>query len=106
MSKEKNLRIRNGTAEFLIFSKQAGENSIEVRVEDETVWLTQKLIAVLFEVDVRTISEHLQNIFRGHELQESAVVRKFRITAVDGKQYQTICYNLDAIITVGYRVNS
>ncbi len=106
MSTPKTIQIRNSTAEFLVFTKQAGENSIEVRVEDETVWLTQKLIAALFDVDVRTISEHLQNILKNNELNETLVVRKFRITASDGKQYQTNCYNLDAIISVGYRVNS
>ena len=106
MSTPKTIQIRNSTAEFLVFTKQAGENSIEVRVEDETVWLTQKLIAALFDVDVRTISEHLQNILKNNELNETLVVRKFRITASDGKLYQTNCYNLDAIISVGYRVNS
>ena len=102
----KKLQIRNSTAEFLVFTKQAGENTIDVRIEDETVWLTQKLIAVLFEVDVRTISEHLQNIFNTHELEANSVVRKFRITAADGKNYNTQFYNLEAIISVGYRVNS
>ena len=71
------LRIRNSTAEFLIFSKQAGENSIEVRVEDETVWLTQKLIAVLFEVTVPTIHEHLTNIYQQGELRQEATIRNF-----------------------------
>lgn len=99
-------RIRNSTAEFLIFTAQAGESSIEVRVEEDTVWLTQKLIAELFGVNVRTISEHLQNIFISDELDEKSVIRKFRITASDGKQYNTKFYNLDAIISVGYRVNS
>jgi len=98
--------IRNSTAEFLIFTTQAGEESIEVRVEDETVWLTQKLIAELFGVDVRTVSEHLRNIFKSGELQEDSVIRKFRNTAADGKKYLTQFYNLDAIISVGYRVNS
>ena len=100
------LQIRNSTAEFLIFTSQAGENSIEVRVEEGSVWLTQKLIATLFDVDVRTVSEHLGNIFSSGELQEESVLRKFRITAADGKQYLTNFYNLDAIISVGYRVNS
>lgn len=104
--KNKNLQIRNSTAEFLVFTKQAGESTIEVHVEDETVWLTQKLLAVLFEVDVRTISEHLQNIFNTHELDANSVIRKFRTTAADGKNYNTQFYNLDAIISVGYRVNS
>jgi hypothetical protein len=100
------LQIRNSTAEFLIFTAQAGEGSIEVRVEDETVWLTQKLMAELFGVDVRTVSEHLQNILKNNELEEDSVIRKFRTTAADGKQYNTQFYNLDAIISVGYRVNS
>jgi len=106
MSKPKKIQIRNSTAEFLIFTTQAGEKGIEVRVEDETVWLTQKLIGVLFDVDVRTVSEHLQNIFNSGELTESAVIRKFRNTASDGKSYLTAFYNLDAIIAVGFRVNS
>ena len=102
----KKLHIRNSTAEFLVFTSQAGENGIEVRVEDQTVWLTQKLMAVLFEVDVRTVSEHLKNIFSSAELTEPAVIRKFRNTAADGKSYLTAFYNLDAIIAVGFRVNS
>jgi len=104
--RNKKLQIRNSTAEFLVFTKQAGQDSIEVRVEDETVWLTQKLIANLFDVNIRTISEHLQNIFRKNELNRNSVIRKFRITASDGKNYNTQFYNLDAIISVGYRVNS
>ena len=98
--------IRNSTAEFLIFTGQAGEQSIEARYEDETLWLSQKLMAELFGVDVRTVSEHLKNIFASQELTAEAVIRKFRITASDGKNYQTQFYNLDAIISVGYRVNS
>ena len=101
-----NKLIRNSTAEFLIFTGQAGEQSIEARYEDETVWLSQKLMAELFAVDVRTISEHLKNIFASGELTEESVIRKFRNTAADGKTYQTQFYNLDAIISVGYRVNS
>lgn len=98
--------IRNSTAEFLIFTGQAGEQSIEARYEDNTIWLSQKLMAELFAVDVRTISEHLKNIFKSEELTENSVIRKFRITATDGKSYDTQHYNLDAIISVGYRVNS
>jgi len=100
------LQIRNSTSEFLIFTAQVGEESIEVRVAEETVWLTQKLMAELFGVDVRTISEHLKNIFQSKELKDDSVIRKFRITAADGKKYLTQFYNLDAIISVGYRVNS
>lgn len=106
MSKPKKLQIRNSTAEFLVFTSQAGEKGIEVRVEDETVWLTQKLIGVLFEKGRSTITEHLQNIFEGGELTEKAVCRDFRHTAGDGKDYTTAFYNLDAIIAVGFRVNS
>ncbi len=106
MSQEKKLQIRNSTAEFLIFTRQAGEDGIEVRVADETVWLTQKLMAALFGVDVRTVNEHLGNIFANTELREVSVIRKFRITAADGKNYNTQFYNLDAIIAVGFRVNS
>lgn len=102
----KNLTIRNSTAEFLIFTNQAGKSSIEARYEEESIWLTQKLMAELFDVDKRTISEHLQNIFSSHELVEKSVVRKFRTTAADGKNYNTNFYNLDVIISVGYRVNS
>lgn len=109
MTKVKTLRIRNSTAEFLIFSRQAGENSIEVRVEDETVWLTQKLIAILFEVSVPTVSEHLANIYQQGELNQEATVRNFRIVQKEGNREvarNVDCYNLDAIISVGYRVNS
>ena len=106
MSTEKKLQIRNSTAEFLIFTGQAGEDGIEVRVADETVWLSQKLLAELFGVDVRTISEHLGNLFDSAELKADSVIRKFRTTAADGKNYNTQFYNLDAIIAVGFRVNS
>jgi len=109
MSKNHNetkLTIRNSTAEFLIFTQQGGENGIEVRYEEGSIWLTQKLMAELFDVDVRTVSEHLKNVYASGELQEDAVIRKFRITANDGKNYNTQFYNLDAIISVGYRVNS
>jgi hypothetical protein len=98
--------IRNSTAEFLIFTGQAGEQSIEARHEDETVWLTQKLMATLFNVTIPTINEHLKNIFASSELDPDSAIRKFRITASDGKSYNTNFYNLDAIISVGYRVNS
>ncbi|MEK7646311.1 MAG: virulence RhuM family protein [Patescibacteria group bacterium] len=105
MKNDKGLQ-RNTTAEFLIFTAGAGNPKIEVRVEGEMVWLTQKLMAELFDANTRTISEHLQNIFRSSELSEDSVVRIFRITADDGKSYDTQHYNLDAVIAVGYRVNS
>ncbi len=108
MTKDKtsNLMIRNSTAEFLIFTNQAGENGIAVRYEEGSIWLTQKLIAELFNVSIPTVNEHLKNIFESEELQADSVIRKFRITAADGKNYDTNFYNLDAIISVGYRVNS
>ena len=98
--------IRNSTAEFLIFTGQAGEQSIEVRYEDETVWMTQKMMAALFGVTIPTVNEHLKNVFACGELMPDSVIRKFRLTAVDGNTYSTNHYNLDAIISVGYRVNS
>jgi len=107
MKREKNkLQIRNSTAEFLIFTRQAGEDGIEVRVAEETVWLTQKLISVLFDKGRSTITEHLKKIFETGELDEKAVCRDFRHTAEDSKDYTTRFYNLDAIIAVGFRVNS
>jgi hypothetical protein len=101
-----NIQIRNSTAEFLIFTGQAGEQSIEARYADESIWLSQKLMGQLFDVSVPTINEHLKNIFSSGELNADSVIRKFRITASDGKNYNTNFYNLDAIISVGYRVNS
>ena len=74
--------------------------------EAETIWLTQKLMATLFDVTIPTVNEHLKNIFAGEELQQDSVIRKFRTTASDGKKYNTNFYNIDAIISVGYRVNS
>jgi len=106
IEKGKKLQIRNSTAEFLIFTTQSGADGIEVRYEDETIWLTQKLMAALFDVTIPTVNEHLKNIFACEELQQDSVIRKFRTTAADGKNYNTNFYNLDAIISVGYRVNS
>lgn len=100
------LTIRNSTAEFLIFTQQAGENGIEVRYEEGSIWLTQKLMAELFDVTPSAINQHLKNIFEAEELVQNSVIKKFLITAGDGKNYNTQFYNLDAIISVGYRVNS
>lgn len=94
------------TFEIILYTAPEGKAHIEVFFEQETFWLSQKKMAELFGVDVRTISEHLQNIFKTKELEEDSVIRKFRITAADGKNYNTQFYNLDAIIAVGYRVNS
>jgi len=98
--------IRNSTAEFLIFTSQSGEESIEVKVDNGSIWLTQKLIAELFGKGRSTITEHLSNIFFDGELDENSVCRDFRQTGSDGKSYKIKFYNLDAIISVGYRVNS
>ena len=106
---KKQLQIRNSTAEFLIFTGQAGEDGIEVRVEGETVWLSQRFMAKLFEVDVRTINEHLSNIYQSGEQSQEATIRKFRIVQKEGnREVGRVIehYNLAAIIAVGFRVNS
>ena len=102
---EKHL-IRNSTAEFLIFQIESKEQGIEVYYKDENVWCTQKAMALLFDCDRSVITKHLGNIFESGELKEAAVCAKFAHTAADGKSYQTQFYSLDAIIAVGYRVNS
>lgn len=93
-------------SDIIIYTTPEGDVKIDVFFQDETVWLTQKKMSELFGVDVRTVNEHLQNIFKSSELKENSVIRKIRITAADGKDYLTNFYNLDAIISVGYRVNS
>lgn len=98
--------IRSSAAEYLIFIAASGEGGIEAIYADEDVWLSQKMMGVLYDVNVRTINEHLKKIFTDNELAEDAVIRKFRITATDGKTYNTQHYNLSAIIAVGYKVNS
>jgi hypothetical protein len=101
--------IRNSTADFLIFTTHDDQRSIEAHYVDESVWLSQKLMAELFAVDVRTISEHLKNIYDSLELTRSATIRKFRIVQNEGGRgvsRNVDFYNLDAIISVGYRVNS
>lgn len=105
----KKLQIRNSTSEFLVFTQQTGDKSIEVRYEDETIWLSQRMMSELFDVDVRTINEHLQNLFSSNELDKISVIRNFRIVQTEGKRQverNVDFYNLDAIISVGYRVNS
>ena len=93
-------------SELILYQTEDNRTRIEVRLENETVWLTQKLMAELFQKDVRTVNEHIQNIFEEGELAPDSVIRKFRITAADGKTYDTQHYNLDVIIAVGYRVKS
>lgn len=103
---KKDLIIRNSTAEFLIFSSQAKEKGIEVRYEDENLWLTQKMMGELFEVTTAAINQHLKNIFESKELNENSVIKKYLTTASDGKNYNIQFYSLDVVISVGYRVNS
>ena len=91
---------------MILYQTEDGLTRVECRFEDETVWLTQKLMAELFQKDVRTINEHIQNLFAEGELTADSVIRKFRITASDGKAYEAQHYNLDVVISVGYRVKS
>lgn len=104
--KNKNLIIRSTSAEFLIFEMQKKEKGIEVRFEDGDLWLTQKLLGELYDTTRNNITMHIQNIFDDGELEEKSVSKKFLLTASDGKNYNTNYYNLDMIISVGYRVNS
>lgn len=94
--------------EYLTYIVATGDTveSIEIRHEDENIWLTQKMLSVLYDVDVRTINYHIKKIFEDSELEENSVIRKFRITASDGKEYNTNHYSLQMIIAVGFKVNS
>jgi len=100
------VRIRNSTAEFLTFAYQTGGDGVEVRVQDGTIWLSQKNMGQIFETTPENVLMHLKNIFAGEELAEDSVAKVFLATAADGKNYKIKHYNLDAIIAVGYRVNS
>jgi hypothetical protein len=103
---KKTALIRSSSAEYLTFIASTGESGVEVIYEDENIWLTQKMIGTLYNIETHTVNYHLKRIFLDNELEESSVVRKFRITATDGKNYQTRHYNLATIISVGYKVNS
>ncbi|MBK8259289.1 MAG: virulence RhuM family protein [Polyangiaceae bacterium] len=98
--------VRSSAAEYLTFVAASGTGGVEAVYADENVWLSQKMMAQLYDIDVRTINYHLKTIFSDTELQEEAVIQNFRITAPDGKTYDTKHYNLSAIIAVGYKVNS
>ena len=106
--KKEEITIRSSTAEYLTYVASVGdaETSFEMQYEDENIWLTQKLMAALYDVDVRTVNYHIKKIFADSELQEDSVIRKFRITADDGKTYNTNHYSLEMIIAVGFKVNS
>jgi len=98
--------VRSSAAEYLTFVAASGQGGVEAVYADESIWVTQKMMGVLYDVNVRTVNEHLKKIFADSELQEDSVIRKFRITASDGKNYSTQHYSLPAIIAVGYKVNS
>ena len=106
--KGKKPTIRSSAAEYLSYVASVGEqnDSIEMRYEDENIWLTQKMMATLYNVETNTINYHIKKIFNDSELQENSVIRKFRITATDGKEYNTNHYSLEMIIAVGFKVNS
>ncbi|MFV0554043.1 MAG: virulence RhuM family protein [Mangrovibacterium sp.] len=106
MTNNNNALIRSSAAEYLTFIAASGEGGVEVVYWEENIWLTQKMIALLYDVDVRTANYHLKKIFSDAELDENSVIQNFRITAADGKNYNTNHYNLSAIIAVGYKVNS
>ena len=103
---DKKLQIRNSTAEFLTFVLDGKEDGVQILYKDETVWATQKVIAELFGVDRSVVTKHLKNVFQTFELQQDSVCANFAHTASDGKTYNTQFYSLDAIISVGYRINS
>ena len=104
----KEVTIRSSAAEYLTFVAATGDSkeSVEVRYEDENIWITQKMLAVLYEVETNTINYHIKKIFEDSELEEDSVIRNFRITASDGKSYDAKHYNLQMIIAIGFKVNS
>lgn len=108
ISSKNNITPRSSAAEYLTYIAAVGEqeDSIEIRYEDENIWLTQKMMATLYDVSLSTINEHIKKIFSDSELEEASVIRKFRITASDGKNYNTNHYNLQMIIAVGFKVNN
>ncbi len=106
MNESKNNNIVPQESDFLLYTTPEGDVRVDVLFSGETVWLTQKRMAELFGVEVNTINYHIKEILKSAELREDSVIRKFRITASDGKAYETLFYNLDVIISVGYRVNS
>ena len=104
--KKNKLQIRNSTVDFLVFTKDAHEDGIEVRVQDQDVWLTQKAIGQLFDVDRSVVTKHLKNVYESGELAEDSTCAKFAQVADNGRTYQYKFYSLSAIIAVGYRINS
>jgi len=106
MSKNKKSIIRSSAAEYLTFVAAIGDGGVEAIYDEENIWLSQKMLGVLYDVETHTINYHLKKVFADSELSETSVIRNFRITATDGKTYVTRHYNLSAIIAVGYKVNS
>jgi hypothetical protein len=98
--------VRSSAAEYLTFVAASGQGGVEAIYADESIWLTQKMMGVLYGVETNTINYHLKTVFDDRELEEASVIRKFRVTATDGKTYNTQHYKLPAIIAVGYKVNS
>lgn len=98
--------VRSSAAEYLTFVAATGKGGVAAVYADENIWLTQKMMGVLYDVETHTINYHLKKVFTDRELEEKSVIRNFRITAADGKSYNTKHYNLAAIIAVGYKVNS
>ena len=107
MAKKKNeITVRSSAAEYLTFITASGESGVEAIYADQNVWLSQKMMALLYDVETNTVNYHLKKAFLDGELDDNSVIRNFRITASDGKQYDTKHYNLKAIIAVGYKVDS
>ena len=105
---DKQMTIRSSAAEYLTYIAATGDNSqsFEMRYDDENIWLTQKMLATLYDVSIPAINQHIKKIFDDNELESAAVIKKYLITAADGKQYNTIHYNLQMIIAVGFKINN
>jgi hypothetical protein len=106
MKEEHKGELKNGNSQIILYQAEDGTTKIEVRLENETVWLTQAQLVELYQSSKSNISEHIKHIFEEDELVEDSVVRKFRTTAADGKDYNTNFFNLDMIISLGYRIKS
>ena len=103
---KKNSVLRSSSAEYLTFIAATGDGGVNAVYQDENIWLSQKMMGMLYNIETHTVNYHLKKIFFDAELQKNSVIREFRITASDGKKYDTQHYNLSAIIAVGYKVNS
>ena len=106
MANERNISMKEAQGDIVIYQTEDGDTKIDVRFVDDTVWLTQAQLCELYQTSKSNVSEHIKHIFEEGELEENSVVRKFRTTASDGKQYNTTYYSLDMIISLGYRIKS